>query len=308
MKPSIKIGHRGKDQMWLGMANFFSHGCGPSLNSNSGGTFSPRNTQQLNSTKQCSWQAQTNAATDDVQAELDDLIKASGISKTIKYPFKNIIRAKYRPQLVMSITIPFFQQVTGINVISFYAPVLFRTIGFGESASLLSLLIVDKVGRSFLFIVGGSQMFVSQMLIGGLMAAKLGDHGGLSKGDDLLVLILICIYVAGFGLSRGPLGWLVPTENFPLEIRSAAQSITVAVGFFFIFLVAQTFLAMLCHFKFGIFFFFGGWLAVMTGFVCMLLPETKNVPIEQMYRIWREHWFWKAIVADGHEVSKMESA
>uniref|UniRef100_A0A2N9HLD8 Major facilitator superfamily (MFS) profile domain-containing protein n=1 Tax=Fagus sylvatica TaxID=28930 RepID=A0A2N9HLD8_FAGSY len=72
--------------------------------------------------------------TNDVQAELDDLIKASSISKTIKHPFKNILQRKYRPQLVMAIAIPFFQQVTGINVITFYAPVLFRTIGFGESA------------------------------------------------------------------------------------------------------------------------------------------------------------------------------
>ncbi|KAI6672258.1 hypothetical protein NL676_000164 [Syzygium grande] len=74
--------------------------------------------------------------TDDVQAELDDLIKASSISKTVHHPFRNIIQRKYRPQLVMSIAVPFFQQVTGINVISFYAPVLFRTIGLGERASL----------------------------------------------------------------------------------------------------------------------------------------------------------------------------
>jgi hypothetical protein len=68
----------------------------------------------------------------------DNLIKASAISKSIKHPFKKIIEKKYRPQLVMAIAILFFQQVTGINVISFYAPVIFRTIGFGESASLLS--------------------------------------------------------------------------------------------------------------------------------------------------------------------------
>ncbi|KAM7504611.1 hypothetical protein LguiB_003515 [Lonicera macranthoides] len=261
--------------------------------------------------------------TDEVQAELDDLIKASEISKTIKHPFKKIIQKQYRPQLVMSIAIPFFQQVTGINVISFYAPVLFLTIGLGESASLLSavvtgsvgigttfvsLLIVDKFGRRVLFTIGGIQMFVSQMLIGGIMGAQLGDQGGLSEGYALLVSILICIYVAGFGLSWGPLGWLVPSEIFPLEIRSAGQSITVASGFLFTFFVAQTFLVMLCHFKAGIFFFYGGWVAVMTVFVYMFLPETKNVPIEQMDRIWREHWFWKRFVGEEYEASKMEGA
>ncbi|KAJ0042682.1 hypothetical protein Pint_18058 [Pistacia integerrima] len=261
--------------------------------------------------------------TPDVQAELDDLIKASSISKKINHPFKKIIQRKYRPQLVMAIAIPFFQQVTGINVIAFYAPLLFRTIGLGESASLMSavvtglvgtgstfisMLIVDKLGRKVLFLIGGIQMLVSQVMVGGIMAAQLGDHGGLSEGYSYLVLILICVYVAGFGWSWGPLGWLVPSEIYPLEIRSAGQSITVAVSFVFTFIVAQTFLAMLCHFKSGIFFFFGGWVVVMTAFVHLFLPETKNLPIEQMEIVWREHWFWKRIVGEISEESKMQEA
>nr|XP_023903666.1 hexose carrier protein HEX6-like isoform X3 [Quercus suber] len=220
--------------------------------------------------------------TNDVQAELDDLIIASSISKTIKHPFKNILQSKYRPQLVMAIAIPFFQQVTGINVISFYAPVLLRTIGLGESASLLSSFMITGV------------------------LAQLGDYGGISKGYASLIIIFICTYVAGFAWSWGPLGWLVPSEIFPLEIRSAGQSITVAVGFLFTFMVAQTFLTMLCHLKSGIFFFFGGWVVVMSAFVYFLLPETKNMPIEQMNRVWREHWFWKRIVGEVNEDGKME--
>lgn len=116
--------------------------------------------------------------TPDVQLELEDLIRASETAKSISSPFKNILRRKYRPQLVMAIAIPFFQQVTGINVIAFYAPILFRTIGLGESASLfsaimtgavglvttfISMLVVDKLGRRLLFISGGVQMFVSQV-------------------------------------------------------------------------------------------------------------------------------------------------
>ncbi|KAI6672261.1 hypothetical protein NL676_000167 [Syzygium grande] len=186
-----------------------------------------------------------------------------------------------------------------------------RIIGLGESASLLSavvtglvgtistfisMLLVDKLGRRKLFMIGGVQMLASQAMVGGILAAKLGDHGGISKAYAYSVLVLICIYVSGFAWSWGPLGWLVPSEIYPLEIRSAGQSITVAVGFLFTFLVAQTFLSMLCHFKSGIFFFFGGWVVIMTVFVYLLLPETKNVPIEQMDKVWREHWFWKNVV------------
>lgn len=261
--------------------------------------------------------------TTDVQAELDDLVKASAISKTIDHPFQKIIQRKYRPQVVMAIAIPFFQQVTGINVIAFYAPLLFRTIGLGESASLLSsvvigavgtvstfisMMIVDRMGRRALFIIGGVQMFISQLLVGGVMATQLGDHGGLSKGSAFLVLLLICVYVAGFSWSWGPLGWLVPSEIFQLEIRSAGQSITVAVGFLFTFIIAQTFLSMLCHFKSAIFFFFGGWVALMTGFVYLLLPETKNMPIEKMDEVWKEHWFWRRIVTERKEGERDGSA
>ncbi|XP_050224334.1 hexose carrier protein HEX6-like [Mercurialis annua] len=263
--------------------------------------------------------------TNDVQAELDDLIKASMISKTVEHLFKNIMQRKYRPQLVMAIAIPFFQQVTGINIIGFYAPLLFRTIGLGENASLLSsivtgvvgsaatlisMLIVDKLGRRALLIFGGIQMFVAQVIVGSIMAAELGDQGGMSKAYAYIVLTLICIYIAGFSCSWGPLGWLVPSEIFPLEIRSAGQSIVVAVSFLFTFVVGQTLLAILCHFKSGIFFFFGGWVVVMTAFVYYLLPETKNLPIEKMDVVWRKHWFWKKIVEEEtvEESNKVEVA
>ncbi|CAO2820979.1 unnamed protein product [Amaranthus hypochondriacus] len=250
--------------------------------------------------------------TTEVDKEFEDLINASNkIAMTDNNSFKQILKRKHRPQLVMSIAIPFFQQVTGINVIAFYAPLLFRTLGLGESASLLSsvmtgvvgttstfisMLIVDRFGRRVLFIFGGVQMLICQISVGIIIATQLGDEGGISKGYSYVVLLLICVYVAGFGWSWGPLGWLVPSEIFQLEIRSAGQSINVGVNFVFTFIVAQTFLAMLCNFKAGIFFFFGGWVLVMTVFVYFFLPETKNIPLEKMDQIWRDHWFWSKIV------------
>ncbi|KAL6224971.1 hypothetical protein ACLB2K_003825 [Fragaria x ananassa] len=68
---------------------------------------------------------------DDVREEFSDLILASDESKKIENPLRNLRQRKYMPQLCMAIMIPFFQQFTGINVIMFYALVLFNTIGFG---------------------------------------------------------------------------------------------------------------------------------------------------------------------------------
>ncbi|KAJ7946897.1 sugar transporter 1 [Quillaja saponaria] len=251
---------------------------------------------------------------DDVHQEFDDLVKASEASKQVVHPFRNLLQRKYRPHLTMAIMIPFFQQLTGINVIMFYAPVLFNTIGFGDDASLMSAVItgivnvvatmvsiygVDKWGRRFLFLEGGVQMLICQAVVAAAIGAKFGtdgDPGTLPKWYAIVVVLFICIYVAGFAWSWGPLGWLVPSEIFPLEIRSAAQSVNVSVNMLFTFVIAQVFLTMLCHFKFGLFLFFAFFVLVMSFFVYFFLPETKGIPIEEMGKVWNTHWYWSRFV------------
>ncbi|CAN0887001.1 Sugar transport protein 13 [Linum grandiflorum] len=191
----------------------------------------------------------------------------------------------------------------------FYAPVLFATLGFGSDASLYSAVItgavnvlstvvsiysVDKMGRRMLLLEAGVQMFLSQVIIAVVLGAKLDDYEKLDKELAILVVVMVCTFVSAFAWSWGPLGWLIPSEIFPLETRSAGQSVAVCVNLLFTFVIAQAFLSMLCHLKFGIFYFFSGWVAVMSVFVLFLVPETKNVPIEEMTeRVWRRHWFWK---------------
>lgn len=113
-----------------------------------------------------------------VDEEFHDLVEASEAAKRIEHPWRNILEPRYRPQLVMCFFIPLFQQLTGINVIMFYAPVIFKTLGFGNDASLMSAAIsgtvnvvativsivcVDKFGRRILFIEGGAQMIITQV-------------------------------------------------------------------------------------------------------------------------------------------------
>ncbi|KAF5472041.1 hypothetical protein F2P56_008789 [Juglans regia] len=253
---------------------------------------------------------------EDVEEEFSDLVAASEESKLVEHPWRNLLQRKYRPHLSMAILIPFFQQLTGINVIMFYAPVLFNTIGFGSDASLMSAVItggvnvaatfvsiygVDKWGRRFLFLEGGIQMLICQAIVTAAIGAKFGvdgDPGELPKWYAIVVVLFICIYVAGFAWSWGPLGILVPSEIFPLEIRSAAQSVNVSVNMILTFAIAQSFLSMLCHMKFGLFLFFAFFVLVMTIFVYFFLPETKGIPIEEMGRVWKTHWYWSRFVSD----------
>ncbi|KAL6843084.1 hypothetical protein ACP4OV_026797 [Aristida adscensionis] len=251
--------------------------------------------------------------TDDVLDEFDDMVAASEAAAAVAHPWRNILAPKYRPQLTVAVLVPFFQQLTGINVIMFYAPVLFLTIGFAGDASLMSAVItglvntfatvvsiatVDRLGRRALFLQGGTQMFISQVVVGTLVALQFGvaGVGEVSRSYALLLVLFICLYVAGFAWSWGPLGWLVPSEVFSLEIRSAGQSIAVCVNMTLTFVIGQSFLTMLCHLKFGLFYFFAAWVLVMTTFIALFLPETKGVAIEDMNLVWSKHWFWRNYV------------
>ncbi|EEE69392.1 hypothetical protein OsJ_28747 [Oryza sativa Japonica Group] len=117
----------------------------------------------------------------DMEDEYNDLVAAGEASHAVASPWRDILRRRNRPPLVMAVAIPLFQQLTGINVIMFYAPVLFRTLGFGGGASLMSAVItggvnmaatlvsvlaVDRVGRRALFLEGGAQMVASQAAVG----------------------------------------------------------------------------------------------------------------------------------------------
>ncbi|KAL5220262.1 hypothetical protein ABZP36_024975 [Zizania latifolia] len=251
--------------------------------------------------------------TDDIAEEYEDLVAASEATKLIENPWSTLLERRYRPQLVMSVLIPTLQQLTGINVVMFYAPVLFKTIGFGGTASLMSAVItgvvnmlatfvsiaaVDRLGRRKLLLQGGCQMIIAQFVLGTLIAIKFGTTGvaNISRSYAIVVVFCICVFVSAFAWSWGPLGWLVPSEIFPLEIRSAAQSVVVVFNMAFTFIIAQIFLMMLCRLKFGLFFFFGAMEVIMTVFVYFFLPETKGIPIEEMDRIWGKHWYWSRFV------------
>ncbi|KAL5550514.1 hypothetical protein UlMin_000690 [Ulmus minor] len=246
---------------------------------------------------------------DNVEKEYEAILHATEMASQVNNSFKNLIQRSNRPQLVTSSILQVFQQFTGINVIMFYAPVLFQTIGFGSDAALLSAVVtgsvnvlstlvanftVDRFGRRFLLIEAAIQMLIAQTIVGIILAKYLKASNSMPDNYALAVVILICVFVSGFAWSWGPLGWLIPSEIFPLETRNAGFFVAVSTNMLFTFLIAQAFLTMLCHMRAGIFFFFAAWIIVMFLYAVFLLPETKGVPIDEMNeRVWKKHWFWK---------------
>ncbi|KAI3811544.1 hypothetical protein L1987_21268 [Smallanthus sonchifolius] len=256
----------------------------------------------------------------DVQKEFDEIVNTTELAKQIKHPFKNLMKRSSWPQLITSGVLQIFQQFTGINVIMFYAPVLFQTMGFHSDASLLSAVVtgtintiatlvavfcVDKLGRRFLLIEAAVQMFIAQVVTGGILAAFLKSTNALPKKYAYLVLFLICVFVSGFAWSWGPIGWLIPSEIFPLETRTAGFFCAVSMNMIFTFIIAQAFLTMLCHMRAMIFFFFSGWIVIMGIYAFAFLPETKGVSIDEMNeKVWKKHWLWKKCFNNDRDQSR----
>ncbi|PSS33889.1 Sugar transport protein [Actinidia chinensis var. chinensis] len=258
---------------------------------------------------------------DDVDSEYEDVKRACEIAKQVKQPFKKLMKRSSRPPLIIAIVMQVFQQFTGINAIMFYAPVLFQTMGFKNDASLLSAVItgivnvastfvsiyaVDKVGRRKLLLQACVQMFIAQTSIGAILLVHLKATGTMDKGLAAVVVVLVCVYVMCFAWSWGPLGWLIPSETFPLETRTAGFAFAVSSNMFMTFLIAQAFLSMLCHMRAFIFFFFSAWILAMGIFVVFLLPETKGVPIDSIAeRVWKQHPVWKKFMDEDDDQRQM---
>ncbi|KAK8963785.1 Hexose carrier protein HEX6 [Platanthera guangdongensis] len=253
--------------------------------------------------------------TAEVDEELNDISVAAAAASKVAFStnsFLLLLGRNYRPHLVMAIALPMFVNITGVSAVNFYAPVMFRTIGQNESSSLMSTVItrgiafvftltaalaaVDRIGRRTLYLTGGAVMVASHVALGTVLKEELRDHGTVSEGSAYAVVLIVCVFVAAFGWSWGPLTWLFTGEIFPMEIRSAGMSTMVIINFLMNFAVAQSLIAVLCGLKAGLFFLFGGGVVVMTAFVYWLMPETKGVPMEKMGSIWAEHWYWKRFV------------
>ncbi|KAG5405451.1 hypothetical protein IGI04_011570 [Brassica rapa subsp. trilocularis] len=255
---------------------------------------------------------------EDINDEYESIVHACEIASQVKDPYRKLLKPASRPPLIIGMLLQLFQQFSGINAIMFYAPVLFQTVGFGNNAALLSAVItgsinvlstfvgiylVDRTGRRFLLLQSSVHMLISQLIIGIILAKDLGITGTLGKAQAMVVVVFVCAYVMGFAWSWGPLGWLIPSETFPLETRSAGFAVAVSCNMLFTFVIAQAFLSMLCGMRSGIFFFFSAWIIVMGLFALFFIPETKGVAIDDVReRVWKPHWFWKR----GNEAAMIE--
>jgi SP family sugar:H+ symporter-like MFS transporter len=193
-----------------------------------------------------------------------------------------------------------FQQFVGINVIFYYSNVLWEAVGFTESASfvitvitsitniattLIAIALIDKIGRKPLLLIGSTGMAVTL----GTMAVIFGT-APLVDGKPVLgdvagpvALVAANLFVVAFGMSWGPVVWVLLGEMFPNRIRAAALGLAAAGQWAANWAITVTFPAL--RETLGIAYGFYALCAVLSAFfVWRWVEETKGMHLEDMHR------------------------
>ncbi|MCP4310496.1 MAG: sugar porter family MFS transporter [Bacteroidetes bacterium] len=232
-----------------------------------------------------------------------------------KASWKELFKPWLRNALIIAMGIMFFQQFVGINTVIYYSPKIFLAAGFegAEAAiaasvivgvvnvlfTILSLFIIDKLGRRKLYFIGLSGITVALVCMGlGFMLPGAGKW---------FLVISMLVYIAFFAISLGPLGWLIITEVFPTRVRGLGASIGSLSNWGFNTLVVWTFFKMasaignakevvvpdgqdlseVCPSCVGsVFWIFAAVALIGIVWGYFFIPETKGIPLEKI----EEHW------------------
>ncbi|MGB5283488.1 MAG: sugar porter family MFS transporter, partial [Polyangiales bacterium] len=231
--------------------------------------------------------------TDSVQAEADiGAVKASlqAEQSTERAALRDLFRPTMRRVLVIGVLVAILQQITGINSVFFYAPMIFEQSGIGTDASfmqavlvglvnlvftVLAILFIDRLGRRPLLGAGLAGIAVCMLLLSyGFASADINPK---------IILVGILGFVASFAMSLGPVMWVLFSELFPNRVRGLAISFVGLINSAFSFLVQLVFPWELENFGNSVTFLIYGLFAIVGLIVVMrLLPETKGKSLEEL--------------------------
>ena len=248
----------------------------------------------------------------DIQAELNamkreiTLENEKEVQSCLPLTDKSFVR-----RLILGTSIQIFSQLTGINSIMYYAPEIFNQTALVNHedpllltgiagcvnilATIPAVIFIDKFGRRFLLMAGSITMALSMITIGGLMKGYGDRIFSTTTGnfyinirDGLVshvILIAVYIFVFGFAFSYGPINWVYCSEIFPLTKRATGTSIAVAANWTTNFAVSFLVPVLLNKIWFGVYIMFGVFCLIMGILTFLFYPETKDVPLERMDKL-----------------------
>lgn len=223
---------------------------------------------------------------DEVDAEYDSILSNLNVEEGRMH---ELFKPGGRKITYMAMILALFQAITGINIVMYYAPRIFLDAGIGTGNAyghsiiiglvmvfftIISMLLVDRVGRRPLMILASAGMGISLFLMG--FAFSKEDQNGT------LLLVYTLSYVASFSFGMGGIYWVVVSEIFPNRIRGRAMTLSVVFLWGGNFLVAQFFPYMLSALQSDAFNVFAVSCFVCLAFIVKFVPETKKRTLESI--------------------------
>ena len=234
--------------------------------------------------------------TKDVGTELDDIQSSLAVQSG---GWRDLFTPLVRPALIVGVGLAILQQITGINTVIYYAPMIFEftgaksasasilaTIGVGVvnvAMTVVALLLVDRMGRRPLLLIGLAGMIIGLGVLG--LAFQLPS---LSGSLGWIAEISLMLYVGAFAIGLGPVFWLLISEIYPLKIRGVAMSVATSANWGANLFVALTFLTLIqATGRSSTFWIYGlvgigAWL-----FTWFYVPETKGRSLEDIESHWK---------------------
>jgi SP family arabinose:H+ symporter-like MFS transporter len=215
-----------------------------------------------------------------------------------------MLRRPYLRATVFVLGLGFLIQITGINAVVFYSPMIFQEMGFTGNAALLllpalvqvgsliativSLSVVDRLGRRPTLLTGIGAMIASTLLLVAVFAA-----GSLTGTTGWLGFVGIFVFTAGFNFGFGSLVWVYASESFPARLRTTGASAMLAADLIANLIIALYFLsAMETLGGTATFAIFAALAVVAWLFIWWLAPETKGRPLEAIRAYWENDGRW----------------
>ena len=197
---------------------------------------------------------------------------------------------RLRVPILLAFLVAFFNQLSGINAILYFAPRIFELTGLGTEAALLQsvgigitnlvftfvgLWLIDRLGRRTLLLLGSFGYIASL----GLCAWAFFT--------ETFAIVPACIFafIAAHAVGQGTVIWVLISEIFPNQYRATGQALGSATHWVFAALLTTAFPAMVSAFAPGyIFLFFCGMMVLQLVWVLTMVPETKGVPLEEIQK------------------------
>ncbi|KAL7418182.1 general substrate transporter [Mrakia frigida] len=206
---------------------------------------------------------------------------------------------RYKGRVLIAMSSQMFAQLNGINVISYYAPLVFEQAGWiGRNAILMTGInaliyvlstiptwfLIDRVGRRPILLSGAVVMALALTSVGYFMYLDIVITPNA-------VVASVIIFNAAFGMSWGPIPWLYPPEIMPLAFRAKGVSISTATNWAFNFLIGEITPVLQELIAWRLYPMHAFWCLCSFAVVYFLYPETCGVPLEEMNTLFGDEMF-----------------